>query len=179
MDVALATAAAPTYFPAHVADDPIGRGKWVFWDGGIVANNPGLAALGEVLRLDLASRGTEVREHQGESPDVRVLSLGTGYRNLGIAPGDWGWGQAAGPVVGVLLDASVGSTAFLLRQLLGKRGVRVNIPLTEDYALDDPDAVDRLNEAATGFANTSLGAVRQPDNTTVDLRAWLSQYWFQ
>src|SRR5262245_36872206 len=56
VDVALATAAAPTFFPAHEVADPSGnnRGTWMYWDGGIVANNPGLAAVGEIFRLELA-----------------------------------------------------------------------------------------------------------------------------
>ncbi len=178
VDVALATAAAPTYFPAHVVKDPDGRGQWTCWDGGIVANNPGLAAVGEVFRLDLADREELVREHQAETPDVRVLSLGTGYRDIKIDAGDWGSIQAARPVVASLMDTSVGSTAFLLRHLLGKRAVRVSVPLEQDYAMDDPDVVDSLNELATGFANRGLGAIQQPDHSKEDLHVWLQRYWY-
>ena len=75
------------------------------------------------------------------------------------------------------LDA-LGSTAFLLRQVLGRRAVRVSVPLAADYELDDPGAVDRLDAAAAAFAGNSLGAVRQPDGTDEDLRAWLDRYWY-
>jgi hypothetical protein len=178
VDVALATAAAPTFFPAHAVDDPDGHGRWVCWDGGIVANNPALAAVGEVLRLDLAERGAAVRSEAAAAPDIRVLSLGTGYRDMDIAAGDWGLVQTARPLVAALLDASVGSTAFLLRQVLGVRAVRVSPPLAADYAMDDPDAVDGLDAMADGFFRTGLGAVQQPDGTPVDLPAWLEQYWY-
>jgi uncharacterized protein len=178
VDVALSTAAAPTFFPAHPVDDPDGHGKWVCWDGGIVANNPALAAVGEVFRLELAERNASVRAGQAETPDVRVLSLGTGYRDIEIDAGDWGLIQTARPLVGALLDASVGSTAFLLRQVLGRRVARVSPPLPADYAMDDPDAVDGLNGLALDFVRAGLGAVQQPDGTLVNLPDWLEEYWF-
>jgi patatin-like phospholipase/acyl hydrolase len=179
VDAALATAAAPTYFPAHEAPDPRGGdGRWVCWDGGVVANNPGLAALGEVLRLDLAERGAAVRADPGQAPDVRVLSLGTGYRNMDIAAGDWGIAEAARPLVAALLDASVGSTAFLLRQVLGRRAARVSPVLEADYAIDDPEAVDTLDALARDFVANKLGAVRQPDDTVLDLAQWLETNWY-
>jgi hypothetical protein len=92
-------------------------------------------------------------------PDIRVLSLGTGYRKLPIKAGDWGLVQAARPMVGALMDTSVGSTAFLLRQVLGTRAVRVSVPLDEDYEMCDPAAVDRLNGLAVQFAQNGLTAV--------------------
>jgi len=178
VDVALSTAAAPTFFPAHAVDDPDGHGKWVCWDGGIVANNPALAAVGEVFRLELAERNATVRAGQAETPDVRVLSLGTGYRDIKINAGDWGLIQTARPLVGALLDASVGSTAFLLRQVLGRRAARVSPPLPADYAMDDPDAIDRLNGLAFDFVRAGLGAVQQPDGTLVNLPDWLEEHWY-
>ena len=178
VDVALSTAAAPTFFPAHAVDDPDGHGKWVCWDGGIVANNPALAAVGEVFRLELAERNATVRAGQAETPDVRVLSLGTGYRDIEINAGDWGLIQTARPLVGALLDASVGSAAFLLRQVLGRRVARVSPPLPADYAMDDPDAVDGLNGLAIDFVRAGLGAVQQPDGTVVNLPDWLEEHWY-
>jgi uncharacterized protein len=178
VDVALSTAAAPTFFPAHAVDDPDGHGKWVCWDGGIVANNPALAAVGEVFRLELAERNATVRAGLAETPDVRVLSLGTGYRDIEIDAGDWGLIQTARPLVGALLDASVGSTAFLLRQVLGRRVARVSPPLPSDYAMDAPDAVDGLNGLALDFVRAGLGAVQQPDGTLVDLPDWLEEFWY-
>jgi patatin-like phospholipase/acyl hydrolase len=179
VDVALATAAAPTYFPAHEVPAPWGGdGRWVCWDGGVVANNPGLAALGEVLRLDLAERGAAVRADPEQAPDVRVLSLGTGYRNMDIAAGDWGVAEAARPLVAALLDVSVGSTAFLLRQVLGQRAARVSPVLEADYAIDDPEAVDTLDALANDFVANRLGAVRQPDDSVLDLRQWLQTNWY-
>jgi patatin-like phospholipase/acyl hydrolase len=61
LDVALATSAAPTYFPAHTIP---GRGTFI--DGGLWANCPAMVGLVEVL--DLLGRAPE---------DVRLLSLST------------------------------------------------------------------------------------------------------
>jgi hypothetical protein len=180
VDIALSTAAAPTFFPAYEVNNPLTgqKGKWVCWDGGIVANDPALAAYGEILRLDLAERKEDVRTHAAPPPDVRVLSLGCGYRNIDIKAGDWGLLQSAQPVVSALLDASVGSTAFLLRQVLGDRALRVSPPLAADYAMDDPKAVPGLNDLANTFYDKDRTSIRQPDFTPANLDEWLNKYWF-
>jgi hypothetical protein len=178
VDVALATAAAPTFFPAHEVSDPAGRGSWVCWDGGIVANDPSMAAFGEILRLELAERGGISRSDPSEAPDVRVLSFGTGYRDIPIDAGDWGFTQTPIPLIRALMDASVGSSAFLMRQLLGVRALRVNVPLTEDYEIDDPGVVDQLNTLATDYAENGIHTVGQPDGSTIDVGVWLDQFWF-
>ena len=62
LDVALATSAAPTYFPSHAVD------KFNVVDGGLWANNPALVAYQMVSRFV-----------KGEEDDhVFILSLGTG-----------------------------------------------------------------------------------------------------
>lgn len=177
IDVALATAAAPTYFPAHRVEQP---GRWLCWDGGVVANNPAVAAVGEVFRLDMAEKagpGVAVRADQTTTPDVRVLSLGTGYHDINIEAGDWGTAYAARSVVTALMDASVGSSAFLLRQFLGRKVVRVTPRLTLEYALDDPDIVSELDVQTTAYHANELNATVQPDGSQVDLRQWLAEFW--
>ena len=188
-DVALATAAAPTYFPAHTVPslDPSQAGDWVCWDGGLTANNPALAVLGEVYRLDYESRPQSYARANGPgrrpagpagSPDVRVLSLGTGYRDMSIRAADWGYFQTVQPLVAALLDVNVGSAAFLLRQVLGSRAFRLNLPLDVDYRIDDPGAMAGLDEAAGRFVAGGLGAVPQPDGLPADLGGWLDEFWF-
>jgi hypothetical protein len=76
------------------------------------------------------------------------------------------------------MDASVGSTAFLLRQLLGERTVRVSPELAADYDMDDPTAVDRLDGVAATFFANSMSAIPQTDGTRVDLARWLESNWF-
>lgn len=180
VDAALATAAAPTYFPAHVVehpDDPA-RGKWVCWDGGVVANNPSLAAVGEILRLDLAMKAETARTGPADSPDIRVLSIGTGYRNIDISGGDWGLIQSARPVIATLMDASVGSSAFLTRQFLGERAFRLNVALQSDYEMDDPSVMDQLDRLAGQLADGGFDGIRQLDGSVVNLTDWLKEFWF-
>lgn len=143
-DAAMATSAAPTYFPAHIVKDidTARNGKdWILWDGGMVANNPGLAVYGEVMRFT-----------QPTQPDVRILSFGTSYLDLDIQAGDWGWARAARPVISTLMDASVGSTNFYLEQLLGTKIKRVTPRMTSSWNMDDASAVPRLDNDAKEFS---------------------------
>lgn len=87
VDVAMATAAAPTYLPGH----PLDGLRLV--DGGVWANNPSIVAVAEAVsefRIDLA--------------DIRVLSLGT-TSDLGMKPesldrgGLLRWARAATPLI--------------------------------------------------------------------------------
>jgi patatin-like phospholipase/acyl hydrolase len=166
IELAMATCAAPTYFPAHTVNIAGTPGLGVLcWDGGIVANNPALAAVSELYSLA-----------SGEVPDVRVLSLGTGYKDTIIDAGDWGLLECARPVIADMLVASVSSTAFMLSQLLGHEAVRVTPP-TADYKIDDTDVMTRLDQCAADYAANSLGAVPQPDGSTCDLRQWLTENW--
>ena len=177
VDVALATAAAPTFFPAHeVAAPNRPDGRWVCWDGGLVANNPALAAYGETLRLDALDRTGQ--EPAPPQLDVRVLSLGTGYQDLDTEPGDWGLVQSARPVVATLMDASVGSTAFLLSQVLANKVIRISPRLKADYEMDDPTAVDRLNEEAVAYVTRALGTGEAAGESSARLPDWLDRYWF-
>lgn len=81
-DVALATSAAPTYFPiAKIGDE-------LFVDGGLYANSPDLIALHEAEKFF----GAEIR-------DIRILSIGTTTSKFSFSNdtetdlGLWGWGH--------------------------------------------------------------------------------------
>ena len=103
VDVALDTSAAPTYFPTH--------GTYI--DGGVVANNPSLAAVAQTQD----TRNTDPVPALG---DIFLLSLGTGV-NLSYVKGknlDWGLAQWAKPLVSLLLDASMGIADYQCRYLL-------------------------------------------------------------
>ncbi|HUR54552.1 MAG TPA: patatin-like phospholipase family protein [Gemmataceae bacterium] len=172
VDVALATSAAPTYFPAHRVNSEV-LGRWRFWDGGLVANNPAMVAVGEVTRVSGQQR-----------PDVRVLSLGTGYQDTLMRAADWGQARLPIPqyIISAQLDASVGSTAFLMRQLFGRHVIRVSVPLTgkDGFEMDDPHCVDRLIVRTDHYYTEVVQKSRQviqPDGTTEDLIAWLRANW--
>jgi uncharacterized protein len=163
VDVALATAAAPTYFPAHRVN--VGQGDWVCWDGGLVANNPSAVALGESRRT--YPDGTE----------FVILSLGTGYGQHASVPGDWGRARIDGieEIIATALDTSVGSTAFLLRQEMGERYLRLSYDM-RDYKIDNAAEIPPLlDEVNTRYGQSKMFG--QTDGTSVDVGVWLGKWW--
>lgn len=124
VDVGLRTSAAPTYFPSHQG----------YVDGGIVANNPALCALGRVVKAGVPQK------------DVVLLSLGTGSPPVYIEGGrlDWGIKQWAPYLLPMFMDGMVGLPDYICDQLLPKRYARVHPILPEDVALDGVDRLDDL-----------------------------------
>ncbi|WP_280529919.1 CBASS cGAMP-activated phospholipase [Methylobacterium bullatum] len=81
-DVALATSAAPTYFPIHCIDDEL------YADGGMFANSPDMVALHEAEHFLKKDRS-----------EIRILSVGTTTAAFAFSAstklrlGSWGWMQ--------------------------------------------------------------------------------------
>ncbi|HZF29751.1 MAG TPA: CBASS cGAMP-activated phospholipase [Gammaproteobacteria bacterium] len=145
VDVALATSAAPVFFPHHVIDDQI------YVDGGLVANGPALLGLHEAETLFGRS-----------AADIHVLSIGTietsttastrGRLNKGILP----WGKD-------LFALTIAAQERLLNQMLShrvteERHVRIDTRLEKDQASDigldvvSPSAIRALKgQAANAF----------------------------
>lgn len=123
VDVALRTSAAPTFFPSHQG----------YVDGGIVANNPSLCALGRAVK-------SGIRQEQ-----IVLLSLGTGSCPVYVEGDrlDWGYKQWLPYLLPMLMDGMVGLPDYICEQLLPHRYARVQPMLPEDVPLD---AVDRLSD---------------------------------
>jgi predicted acylesterase/phospholipase RssA len=140
VDVALATAAAPTYFPAHGWKSDGAATTTCFADGGLFANNPSDSALAYA-----SSIGTNLS-------GVRMLSLGTGAdappTPTAPAPLDWGFKQwiVSSPhyLLSALFDASVDASHFRSREQLGDRYFRIQPKLTEHVDMDDPGKIPDL-----------------------------------
>jgi patatin-like phospholipase/acyl hydrolase len=127
-DVALATSAAPTYFPTYKG----------FADGGIVANNPSVCALAQAL-----GSGQKLDE-------IRLLSIGTGYVPQHVEGDelDWGFLQWAEPLIGILFDGASEIANFQCSKILGDRYRRINARFRREIKLDDPGAVPELIKIA-------------------------------
>ncbi|HEY0865549.1 MAG TPA: patatin-like phospholipase family protein [Lacunisphaera sp.] len=131
VDVALRTSAAPTYFPSYDG----------FIDGGMVANNPSMAALTQAL-------DTRTDQPPPELAEICLLSLGTGT-NLSFIKGrtlDWGLGQWAKPLITLLMDASTGIADYQCRQILrgAYRRIAPVFPASTNIKLDDWKRADEL-----------------------------------
>lgn len=143
-DVARATSAALTYFqPAKVksmADE-----TYAFIDGGVFANNPGMAAL------------VAARWLYPQAEAFEILSLGTGTMERPIRYADaknWGLVGWARPVISVMMGGNSATVHYQLREIadafkLSVRYNRFEIDLGQDP--DDPNAVnDDFDDASPG-----------------------------
>jgi predicted acylesterase/phospholipase RssA len=173
VDAAMATAAAPTYFPSHEL------GGRALVDGGVFANNPALAAIAEALKRPAA--GVRVG-----TDDLLVLSIGTGVHEEGFDQGTVsGWGKigwilprgAEPPLLGAVLDGASDGADHWAHMLLnhdpgapaperseigrGPRYFRLQTRLEQAIALDD--AREEVLADLLPAAATALIAEREPE----------------
>src|SRR5271167_1791548 len=146
VDVAMSTSAAPTYFPSY----------GVYIDGGVIANNPSMAAIAQALD------GRNQPAEQASLGEIKLLSVGTGA-SLQYVDGvnhDWGDAQWIKPILNVMMDGSVGVADFQCRQLLGKNYCRLEpiFPAGKSFAMDDVSKVVDLMDLANSFDLTSTVA---------------------
>jgi uncharacterized protein len=142
VDVGLATAAAPTFFP-HAR---IGPGS-AYSDGGLWANNPAIVGYVEALKIrEVCQRPDEDPEFALE--DVHMLSIGTGEPQYFAKPeptddGLLWWGPR-------LFDVASGAQSqgahFQAQYLMGKdRYTRVDFKMpTQPWRLDEVSALPQL-----------------------------------
>lgn len=158
VDAAMASAAAPVYFPPH--DVPGVPGGNAFIDGGVFANNPSLAALATLT----GSRLTE--EPNVPLTGIRLLSVGTGFTASSYPPPDarfpygvLGWlrprqddGAPSFPLVGVVFDGTSQINDFTAQLMLGADNyIRVNPPFEATFSMDDCSAVPAMLAATERF----------------------------
>lgn len=135
VDIALATSAAPTFFPLAEIQDAL------FVDGGIVANAPDLCAVHEATHFLEQSRD-----------DVHVLSIGTTTSQFSLSHatgrklGAVSWVRG-GRLFSTMISAQQQLTDFLLKHQLGDRYLRIDAMQSReqeaDLALDVATAAAR------------------------------------
>ncbi|MBL5862074.1 patatin-like phospholipase family protein [Serratia fonticola] len=135
VDVAVATAAAPVYFPLARND------RGVFADGGLVGNAPGLFGLHEVNTFLVPNQKAR----------IRVLAIGTmtiGATVRGGASLDRGFGRWRGGLFDLVISAQESSVDYMLRQLLKADYYQIDDKATPDQS-KDVKALDRVSIGAT------------------------------
>lgn len=153
VDVGLATAAAPTYFPMH----RIGE-EGVYADGGLVGNSPGFFGLHEAHHALGVPRGPG---------SVRVLTIGTmtlGATKSGSTGLDWGVLDWGAKLFSLVISAQEHSVNAMLDHLLGRDYVRIDDPATPDQSKDvaaldvaSAAAIEVLTSRGTQAARRALG----------------------
>lgn len=112
-DVARATAAAPTYFePAKIKSDA--KKYYPLVDGAIYANNPAMCAYAE-LRHSFSTKENKVC-----APEIKILSLGTGYSHQAYHYAqvkDWGAAKWAKPMIDFMMAGVAETVDYQLCQL--------------------------------------------------------------
>ncbi len=133
IDAAMATSAAPTYFPIYANS----RGKFV--DGGLVANAPGLLGLHEAVKY-----------FGVDEKDVRVLSIGTmsaGTTIRGDSALDLGFIRWRGRLFDLIISAQESITDSMLQHRLQDLYLLIDDSVTPDQA-KDISSLDKVNDRA-------------------------------
>jgi predicted acylesterase/phospholipase RssA len=149
-DAALATSAAPTFFPAHAVDDT------TYVDGGLIANGPELVLAAEAIRRYAISLD-----------DLSVCVIGTaGSPRAGSETGASGkvaW-IAKHDLVSLTIDAQALLAANQLDRLLPREVLRIDGHPQRPIAMDDasPQAATHLLDLAdTAFEEVQATRPRE------------------
>lgn len=142
IDAALASSAAPTYFPIHNN----------YIDGGLITNSPSIASV--IVTMHNSNKKYSLS-------DFRVLSIGTGLTPKGIRTLNPNWGilqwafrpftKVKFPLLSILLNDSIKLEDLYCSQLLGKNYFRLNPLLVDDVEIDDYKKVNLLKDCANNY----------------------------
>ena len=142
VDVAIASSAAPTYFPSHKN----------YIDGGILTNSPAIASVITALH-NMKGKYT--------IDDFKVLSIGTGITPKKISSNTHNWGvlqwaikpfsNVKLPLISVLLNDDAALEDLYCSELLGDNYFRINPILLEDIEIDDYTKVPLLKLTADNY----------------------------
>ena len=154
-DVVVRSCSAPTYFPSYQG----------YVDGGVVNNNPTMAAIAQVLDY----RNQWPDRPQPNLSDIVVISISTlnkprelaGSQSDAVDRYQLGW---AADLVQIMLSGNVGVAAYEADRLLGNRHARLSMLVNEDSDMADASTLN-LNKleqlAAKADITPALDVVRQ------------------
>ncbi len=157
IDVCMASAAAPVFFPMHVVTSPNPgvSAPHLFVDGGLWGNNPVLVGLVEAL--EFAAPGQK----------IEILSVGTCAGNKGRtlnpadAPrGSWQW-RGGSDIVTLSLEAQASVYPYLASKLV--------------QAMSDRVSLHRLHEPDVSGEESKHLALDANDNKSLDVLEMLGQ----
>jgi patatin-like phospholipase/acyl hydrolase len=134
VDVALRTAAAPTFFPIYQG----------YIDGGVVANNPSMCALAQAV---------DKKTGKQRLSRVVLLSISTGGypKYLPEMDGDWGllkWGKN---LIDIMMEGSVEVAHYQCSRILGNRYHRIAPRLSRPIGLGNIDEIPALQKAGEDY----------------------------
>ena len=142
VDVAMASSAAPVFFPTYERNI----------DGGIIATDPRLASI--IYSID---------KTLGKSMEnIRLLSFGTGYYYNSIKQDTSNWGAIDWvvskdpdlPIISVTLEGNAQVSQIFSKKLLQDNYYRLNPRMNRDISMDDVKAVDYLTKLAKEYDMT-------------------------
>ncbi len=165
LDAVLASSAAPTYFPSYEIK---GRGSYI--DGGVVANNPGVAALSVAIN--------PINVDRAKVDDIRLLSVGNGVPRTEIkGTPKWGIARWMGPnlpLLNILSDGSSDADHYYCMSILGKKGYRrIQVYLDEPVVLDDYKEVPKMIDLAHKYGNKE-DKDTPPENRPQEIADWFN-----
>ena len=157
VDAALATTAAPTFFPVH--HFKLNTVYYYCIDGGVCENNPVASALKQANKFIFKKNNTTVDEHK-----FKVVSIGTGYvaRSLDIKglsnAGKIKW---APEIIEIAIDATSFLADVHTKELFHSSGAKENyfrlqIPIAEsDSKLDNSrqENLSKLRSSTDSFVS--------------------------
>ena len=166
VDVCMASAAAPIYFPLHRIPSPNPGSKAVhsFVDGGLWANNPVMVALAEALEV-------------AGDREIHIISVGTcsGAQSQPLGDKDadrgvWGW-KGGADIVSTSLESQAYTTPYLASTVVKALNGRVKMYRMQEPATSDEEsrhlALDAVDEKSLRLLE--MLAQRATDKNMSDL----------